>query len=343
VPYEERVHVGMWMVPSYDPELDLIYVGTSVTAPAPKFDLGGNDQQYLYHNSTLALDPDTGAIVWYFQHVVDHWDLDHPFERLIVDTVVSPDPDEVDWINPRLQSGEERQVITGIPGKTGLVYTLDRRTGEFLWARQTIHQNVIASINTESGAATVDPAKMFTRAGQELLVCPATTGGKNYPAGTYSPLSGVMYYPLQNTCMMVTSIANDGAVESLYAINSRAQITPGETNVGTIQAINVETGALEWKFEQPAGTLSLISTGGGLLFGGDVNGRFRAYDQSDGRVVWEVNLGAPVNGYPATFAVDGRQYVAVSTGGSGLVLGLATLAQIRPGSGNRLYVFALPQ
>ena len=343
VPYEDRVHVGMWMVPSYDPELDLIYVGTSVTAPAPKFNLGGNDEQYLYHNSTLALDPDTGAIVWYFQHVVDHWDLDHPFERLIVDTVVSPDPEEVDWINPRLRRGEERQVITGIPGKTGLVYTLDRRTGEFLWARQTIHQNVITSLNTESGAATVDPAKMFTRAGQELLVCPATTGGKNYPAGTYSPLSGVMYYPLQNTCMMVTSTANDGEVESLYAINSRAQITPGEENVGTIQAINVETGALEWKFEQPAGTLSLISTGGGLLFGGDVNGRFRAYDQSNGQIVWEVNLGAPVNGYPVTFAVDGRQYVAVSTGGSGLVLGLATLANIRPGSGNRLYVFALPE
>jgi alcohol dehydrogenase (cytochrome c) len=152
-----------------------------------------------------------------------------------------------------------------------------------------------------------------------------------------------MYYPLQNTCMMVTSTPSDGEVESLYAINSRAQITPGEENVGTIQAINVETGALEWKFEQPAGTLSLISTGGGLLFGGDVNGRFRAYAQNNGRVLWEVNLGAPVNGYPATFAVDGRQYVAVSTGGSGLVLGLATLAGIRPGSGNRLYVFALPE
>jgi len=343
VPYEDRVHVGMWMVPSYDPELDLIYVGTSVTAPAPKFYLGGNDEQYLYHNSTLALDPDTGRIVWYFQHVVDHWDLDHPFERLIVDTVVSPDPDEVDWINPRLRRGEERKVITGIPGKTGLVYTLDRQTGEFLWARQTINQNVIASINTESGAATVDPSKMFTRVGQELLICPATTGGKNYPAGTYSPMTGVMYYPLQNTCMMATSIANEGDIESLYRINSRAQITPGEENVGTIQAINVETGEMEWKFEQPAGTLSLISTGGGLLFGGDVNGRFRAYDQSNGRILWEVNLGAPVNGYPVTFAVDGRQYVATSTGGSGMVLGLATLAGIRPGSGNRLYVFALPE
>ena len=58
---------------------------TSVTAPAPKFNFGGNDEQYLYHNSTLALDPDTGEIVWYYQHIVDHWDLDHPFERLLVD------------------------------------------------------------------------------------------------------------------------------------------------------------------------------------------------------------------------------------------------------------------
>ena len=343
IPYERRWHVGMWMVPSFDAELNRIYVGTSVTAPAPKFMLAGNDEQYLYHNSTLALDADTGEIVWYFQHVVDHWDLDHPFERMLVDTIVAPDPDAVDWINPRLRSGEERKVITGIPGKTGLVYTLDRETGEFLWARETIEQNVIASINTESGAATVDPSKMFTRVGQELLICPAATGGKNYPAGAYSPLSGAMYFPLQNTCMTATSTSDEQSIESLYAINTRAQITPGEENVGTLQAINVETGELEWKIEQPAGMLSVISTGGELLFGGDVNGRFRAYDQSNGETLWEVNLGSPVNGYPATFAVDGRQYVAVSTGGSGLAFGLAALAGITPGSGNQLYVFALPE
>lgn len=342
VPYENRWHVGMWMVPSYDAELNRIYVGTSVVSPAPKFILAGNDEQYLYHNSTLALDGDTGEIVWYFQHVVDHWDLDHPFERLLVDTVVTPNPDEVDWINPRLRRGEERKVITGIPGKTGIVYTIDRETGEFLWARETIEQNVIESINTESGAATVDPSKQFTRVGQELLICPSTSGGKNYPAGTYSPLSGVMYYPLQNTCMTSVSTTDVQDPNDLYALGNRIQITPGQQNVGTIQAISVETGELEWKIEQRAGMLSLISTGGELLFGGDVNGRFRAYNQNNGEILWEVNLGSPVNGYPASFEVDGRQYVAVSTGGSGLAFGLANIADIRPGSGNRLYVFALP-
>ena len=118
VPFEDRKHVGAWMVPSYDPEFNLIYIGTSVTSPAPKFLIGGAENQHLYHNSTLALDADTGEIVWYYQHLNDHWDLDHPFERLLVDTAVAPNPSEVSWINPRLRPGEVRKVVTGIPGKT---------------------------------------------------------------------------------------------------------------------------------------------------------------------------------------------------------------------------------
>ena len=144
--------------------------------------------------------------------------------------------------------------------------------------------------------------------------------------------------------MMSTSASDTRSQDDLYAIRNRVQIAPGEENVGTIEAISVSTGRTEWKFEQRAGMLSLISTGGGLLFGGDVNGRFRAYDQDNGDILWEVNLGSAVNGYPATFAVDGRQYVAVSTGGSGLAFGLARLTpELRPGTGNQLYVFALPE
>ena len=93
VPDADRKHVGSWMPPSYDPELNLIYAGTSVTSPAPKFMLGGADLAHLYHNSTLALDADTGEIVWHYQHLNDHWDLDHPFERMLLDTAVAPDPD----------------------------------------------------------------------------------------------------------------------------------------------------------------------------------------------------------------------------------------------------------
>ncbi|HEY8519507.1 MAG TPA: PQQ-binding-like beta-propeller repeat protein [Gammaproteobacteria bacterium] len=343
IPYEERRHVGLWMVPSFDPELNLIYVGTSVTSPAPKFMLAGNDEQYLYHNSTLALNADTGEIVWYLQHNVDHWDLDHPFERLLIDTVTAPDPDAVTWINPRVRPGETRKVLTGIPGKTGIVYTLDRATGQFLWARPTVEQNVIASVNTESGAGVVNTDKLFTAPGQTRLICPSLAGGKNYHAGTYSPLTGLMYFPLQNTCQESTSIAARPSLDELYAIRNRDQITPGKDGVGTIEAISVQTGRTAWKHEQRAGVTSLMATGGGLLFGGDVNGRFRAYDQRTGEILWEVNLGSQVTGFPVTYAVDGKQYVAISTGGTPNTFQLSSLTpELRPGSANNLYVFALP-
>ena len=140
--------------------------------------VGGADNRHLYHNSTLALDADTGEIAWYYQHLNDHWDLDHPFERLLVDTVVRPDPAAVSWINPRLQPGEERQVVTGIPGKTGVVYTLDRGTGEFLWATPTVAQNVINSIDGATGAVSENPELVFGSFGQEVLTCPNRHGGQ---------------------------------------------------------------------------------------------------------------------------------------------------------------------
>ena len=344
VPYESRWHVGTWMVPSYDPDLDLIYFGTSVTSPAPKFALGGNANRYLYHDSTLALRADNGRIAWYYQHLVDHWDLDHPFERLLVDTAVAPSRADVPWINPRLKSGERRRVMTGIPGKTGVVYTLDRQTGEFLWARPTIEQNVVADIDGATGVVTVNPEAIFTAVGQTRLICPSLNGGKNWQAGAYSPLTNTMYFPLQNSCMDVTPQIDKPTLTSLYGFGSRVQIARGSADkLGSIHAIAVETGKTAWKYEQRAATMSLVATGGRLIFGGDANGRFRAFDQETGKVLWEVNLGSAITGYPITYAVGGRQFVAVSTGGSLATGGLNGLTpELRPGSSNTLFVFALP-
>jgi alcohol dehydrogenase (cytochrome c) len=344
VPLEQRWHVGTWMVPSYDAELKRIYIGTSVTIPAPKFILGGNDKEHLYHNSTLALDPDTGEIVWYYQHIVDHWDLDHPFERLLVDTAVAPDPDAVPWINPRLRPGEERKVITGIPGKTGLVYTLDRVTGEFLWARPTVMQNVITDIDGATGKAHVNPEMLFTHKDQKLTVCPGTNGGKNWPAGAYSPQTNTMYMPMQNMCMEATTQTDQRDPSLVYGFRSEYIIAPGATQVGTVWAISAETGKTAWRYEQRAGVMSLVATGGGLVFGGDVAGRFKAYDAATGAVLWETELGAPVSGYPISFAVDGRQYVAVTTGPSLVAAAARRMTPELPADASTasVYVFALP-
>ncbi len=342
LPDEARWHVGTWMVPSYDPELNLIFIGTSVTSPAPKYMLAGNDKEYLFHNSTLALNSDTGKMVWYYQHLVDHWDLDHPYERLLVDTAVTPDKSQVTWINPRLKPGERRKVLTGIPGKTGLVYTLDRQTGEFLWARPTVYQNVVGNIDGATGKVIPNPATVMKGVGDTVIACPSSGGGKNWPAGAYSPLTNTMYYPLRNTCSSVTAIMEKPSQESLYAIARKPVEVPGGGELGTVQAISVETGKVTWKFDQPEIPLSLVATGGGLLFGGDADGHFRAFDQNTGKVLWEINLHSPVGGYPVTYSVNGKQYIAVSTGTTlgGARAGAAGQSVVPPSG---LFVFALPE
>lgn len=343
LPWESRWHVGAWMMPSYDPELDLIYFGTSVTAPSPKFLLAGNDKKYLYHNSTLAIDPDDGHIVWYYQHLVDHWDLDHPFERLLVDTAVAPDPAEVAWYAPDIEPGKVYKTLTGIPGKTGVIYTLDRETGKFLWARPTVHQNVVGSIDGKTGEATVNPAATFNAAGDKAEICPALTGGKNWQAGAYSPLTNAMYYGLQNTCSDVTVTLDAPDVEALYGISGRDKLAPDKTNLGTVFAVSAETGKTLWTFDMPGTALSMVATGGGLVVGGDIQGNVRAFDQENGKVLWETNLGSSVTGYPISFAVDGKQYIAVSTGSSVTTAGHRILfPELKAGVDNHLYVFALP-
>jgi PQQ-dependent dehydrogenase (methanol/ethanol family) len=344
VPMEQRWHVGTWMVPSYDPVLDEIYVGTSVTIPAPKFILGGVDKQHLYHNSTLALDPATGKIDWYYQHLLDHWDLDHPFERLLVDTAVAPDPTQVAWINPKVRPGERRKVITGIPGKTGIVYTLDRETGEFLWARPTVFQNVVKSIDGATGKVTENPEMIFTRKDQTLMVCPGTNGGKNWPAGAYSPKTNAMYMPMQNMCMNATTKTDERDPKLVYGFDSEYITAPGATEVGAVWAISAEKGTMLWKHEQRTGVMSLVTTGGGLVFGGDVSGAFKAYDDTTGKVLWETNLGSPVSGYPVTFAVAGKQYVAVTTGPSLVAAASRRVTPELPADTGtaQVFVFALP-
>lgn len=343
VPWEGRWHVGAWMAPSYDPELDLIYMGTSVTAPAPKFLLAGNDKQYLYHNSTLAIHPDDGSIAWYYQHLVDHWDLDHPFERLLVDTKVAPDPEQVPWINPDIDPDREYKVITGIPGKTGVIYTIDRETGEFLWARPTVFQNVLDHIDGATGKAVVNPASVFQEAGEQHEICPSTGGGKNWWEGAYSPLTNAMYYGLQNTCMDLTVTVDEPDPDSLYGFFAREKVAPGHSNVGTYYAVSAETGETLWTFDTPGTAMSMVATAGGLVFSGDIQGNFRAFDQATGEVLWEANLGSAVTGYPVSFAVDGKQYISIGTGTSVTTAGQARFVDgPPPGIESRQYVFALP-
>jgi glucose dehydrogenase len=235
--------------------------------------------------------------------------------------------------------------MTGIPGKTGIVYTLDRATGEFLWARPTITQNVIASIDGATGAVKIEESALFTAAEQTRFICPTTNGGKNWPAGAYSPRTKTMYFPMENTCTNVTAVGGTPRPELIYAISTENMIAPdADGKVGTIRSLSVETGKAGWRFDQRAATTALLATGGDLVFAGDVAGHLRAFDAATGKVLWETELGSQITGHPVTFAVNGKQFVAVSTGRSNMTSALARLTpELAPAdSRNKLFVFALP-
>lgn len=352
VPYEERRHVGAWGVGSYDPQLKLVFWGTSVPAPSLERVRGTPGGDVLYSNSTLALAVDTGEIDWYYQHLPrDNWDLDHAFERFLIEARVTPDPGSVPWISPAVPLGEMRKLVFGIPGKTGIVYALGRDDGKFLWARPTLHQNVVTGIDAESGRVLINE-DLVVDAFEEILVCPGRSGGKNWPAGAFSPLTGLMYQPQQNLCMLHTGNTASAAPEEVYASSvvfiEDPTIKEDPYPVGRVDAVSVETGRSAWTYQQRAGMISgLVATGGGLVFGGDVNRRFKAFDARTGEVLWETIVSAPVSGHPISYGADGRQYIAVPVGGGTAEPERRVLSihpEIKPGRGaSALFVFALPQ
>jgi alcohol dehydrogenase (cytochrome c) len=322
---------------SYDPELDLVFWGTGVAQHLRREQLkDAANKDLLYTNSTVAVNPDTGKMVWYYQHLpADFRDLDHPFERMIVETAVSPSVDEVPWINPTIKPGERRKVVTGIPGKTGIVWTLDAKTGEFLWARPTTVQTVMAGVDPKTGRPILDES-------ERSYSCPFLYGGKNQPSGAYSPDTNAMYMPLNNVCNAVPFWDQPGRGPTHVP-----GADPARSPVGRVEAISAATGRTLWKYEQRGPVYgSILATGGNLVFSGDVVRRFRAFHAASGKILWETILNGPVSSRPMTYSVGGRQYLAVGAGGvtqGSAYLALAPELSTTRGGGNTMFVFALPQ
>ena len=124
----------------------------------------------------------------------------------------------------------------------------------------------------------------------------------------------MLYFHLRNACMPALTTTDEDGSHRIYAISVGFELSEGKDDFGRIHAISASTGRTEWLYEQRASMTSLVATGGGLLFGGDANGRFMALDQRTGEMLWKVNLGSPVTGLPMIYTAGGRQYVAVSTG-----------------------------
>lgn len=346
LPNEQRRGGSAWIAPSYDPELNLIFSGVAVPVPWVPAPRGSSpDDEVLYTNSTIALDADTGEMVWYFQHLPgDEWDQDHPFERIVVETEVVPNPAAVDWLNPNIESGERRKVITGVPGKPGIVWTLDAATGDFLWAKNTIYQTTIIGVDIENRRGIANPEIKNLQVDQEVIVCGSIQGGINWQAVAYSPQTNAIYAPTNNACMTYKPNAVEPTLGGYHASAEyrRIPVPGGGDDVGQLTAIDVATGETLWQLSQRAGMGgSVLTTGGGLVFVTDDARRFRAFDAETGEILWEQILNASAGGFPVSYEVDGVQYVAIAAGGGVNYRNLTPEIRQRSG-GNTLYVFRLP-
>ena len=329
VPPGLRGGTEMWIPGSYDPQLNLFYIGTSQAKPWVHASRGTTVfDAVLYSNSTLALDPRTGRMAWYFQHVPgESTDLDSVFERVLIDI--------------------EGQPVLFTAGKDGLLWKLDRRTGAFLGVKETVYQNVFESIDHKTGRLRYRADIIEAKVGEWFAVCPGYYGGHNWIASAYSPETGALVLPLNEHCMEMRprkiELAEGGG--SSTGADIRFFEMPGsEGNFGRLSAFDVRTMEQRWTHRQRASfSTGALTTAGGLVFVGDVDRYFKAFDVRTGKVLWQVRLGTSALGFPITYSLDGKQYVAVPTGAgsSPNIRRLLSPDVYAPPAGSALYVFEL--
>ena len=343
------------MMGSYDPVRRLVIWG--VANPMPNTRMArhsGNADAVsrtapsdLYSNSTVALDPATGRLAWYFQHLPgDDWDQDYTNERVLIRTAVSPDPKSVKWINPDVPRGQQRNLSVNV-GEGGGLFAIDRDTGQFLWATPFPFDDpgfLISNIDGKTGKTSINWDVVLKEPGERHVICSYNT--KSYWPMSYHPGKNAMYIPYVDNCLDMT--AAEPAIGDKPASPERRAATrrPGSdpAKFGGIAKVNMSTGAIERIYEGPApGVAATLATAGDVVFWGALDRKFRAFDADSGKILWETLLDGPVSNSTISYAVDGKQYVAVLVGNGGLMAGLLRQAGIEATPfGNGLYVFALP-
>ncbi|MBT7225758.1 MAG: PQQ-binding-like beta-propeller repeat protein [Gammaproteobacteria bacterium] len=320
-----------WITGSYDPELKLTYWGTAQQKPwVPVSRHLTIDDVGLFTNSTVAVSTDTGELDWFFQHVpAEALDLDEVFERILVNR------------------GDEKLVFS--LGKYGILWKNDRVSGEFQAYKETVFQNAFTDIDDETGLVTYREDIQNAKLNEWTSACPSSAGGKDWHSMTYHPPTGTMIAPLSQTCLenAAREVALVQGGGGLAASRKFFEMPGTDGNLGKIGAYNVDTMEEVWSYQQRASFhTGTMSTAGNLVFVGDLDRRFKAFDVTNGDIVWETRLGTSVQGHPISFAIDGKQYIAVTAalgGTSPRSVPGVILTEIKyPDWGNAVYVFSLP-
>jgi len=320
-----------WFTGSYDPELNLVFWGVG----NPSSDLYGGDRlgANLYTDSLVALDADTGELRWYFQETPhDVYDYDSNPEPLLIDA---------------RQNGRMRKLVVH-SSKNGFAYVLDRETGLFIRGFPYVDTVTWAKGLNDSGKP-VEP--VMAEAGnvqKDYLFCPGTQGGRNRNHSAYSPVTGLWYTTALEVCSRLTPQRQEAVKEgeSYWGGQREEQLNPNA--VPHIAAFDPLTGKKVWTFSTRFfNASSLLTTAGGLVFGGDIEGNAFALDDRTGQKLWSFGTGSRIASPAVSYSVNGKQYVAIGSGGGSLIEARAPLywteAKNHIGQeASTLVIFALP-
>ena len=302
-----------WITGTYDPELDLLYWGTG--NPSPDFDGSVRAGNNLYTSSVVALDPDDGSLRWHYQWTPhDVWDYDGVNENILLDK-------------------DGRKLLTHFD-KNGYLFVLDRTNGALVSANK-FGRVTWGEIDSRTGTVTVQ--KTPTPAGTHI--CPGPAGLKEWPHAAYSPRTGLLYAPVVELCGTFKLKPSKFEEGMPYW---GGDVDLDKEHWGHVKAFDPSTGreVWSWRGQHPI-VASILATAGDVIFTGEPNGNFNAFDARNGTLLWQFNTGSGIHSNPVTYSVQGKQYVAVPTGWGGWVEGYSPEMYGAP-RGNSLVVFALP-
>ena len=293
---------SIWVTGNFDPETNLSFWGTGNAGPwAGEARPGDN----LFANSVIALDVDTGEMKGYHQyHWNGSWDWDEVSPPVLIDVE---------------REGRSFKALVHA-GRNGYIWVLEPTEEgiRFIDAEQYVYQDVFTAIDPETGRPSYNEEN---KPGMNKVAtyCPSLSGGKNWPPAAFSPQTGLFYIPANdNYCSTWGGVEQEYRPGQNYTGTSgiQASLVEGADHVGEIQAWDINTGEEVWTQEfELANWGPILATGGNLIFsGGTADRYFRAHNATTGELVWQQRLNSGITGVPSTFAVDGKQYIAVQSG-----------------------------